>query len=144
MDATYWLPGPAEDDYGTELACLLAAARCPVLRHTAPSMADMYAAADLVAFPSTWEGFGNPPVEASLAKRPVAVGPYPVADELRALGFRWFDVDDMDAIRRWLKSSPAEQKSWLAKERRVAVKHLSFDRMAARLEALIHEAGWLP
>ncbi|HCV34252.1 MAG TPA: hypothetical protein DGF10_06250 [Acidimicrobiaceae bacterium] len=144
LDATYWLPGPAEDDYGTELACLLAAARCPVLRHTAPSMADMYAAADLVAFPSTWEGFGNPPVEASLAKRPVAVGPYPVADELRALGFRWFDVDDMDAIRRWLKSSPAEQKSWLAKERRVAVKHLSFDRMAARLEALIHEAGWLP
>ena len=74
----------------------------------------------------------------------MAVGPYPVADELRALGFRWFDVDDMDAIRRWLKSSPAEQKSWLAKERRVAVKHLSFDRMAARLEALIHEAGWLP
>lgn len=144
LDATYWLPGPAEDGYGPELARLLAVARCPVVRHRAPSRADLYAAADLVAFPSTWEGFGNPPIEAALALRPVAVGPYPVADELRALGFRWFDVDEAEAIAGWLDSNADERERWLAEERRVAVEHLSFERMTSRLESLLDEAGWLP
>ncbi len=97
LDATYWLSGPAEDGYDEELAEVLAGARCPVLVGTADqwgfSMADLYAAADLIVFPSTWEGFGNPPIEAALHRRPAAVGHYPVAAELRRLGFGWFDPD---------------------------------------------------
>ncbi len=85
-DATYWLLGPAEDGYDDELADAARRRRCRVIHRRSPgTMHDAYAAADAVAFPSTWEGFGNPPIEAALHRRPAAVGHYPVADELRGL-----------------------------------------------------------
>jgi glycosyltransferase involved in cell wall biosynthesis len=144
LGATYWLLGPAEDGYGPELARELAAARCPVIHAPLADRADLYAAADVVAFPSTWEGFGNPPVEASLALRPVVVGGYPVAHELRDLGFSWFDADDLDPLRAWLGSPPDQREALLAAERAVAVRELSLERMSDRLESLLSTAGWLP
>ena len=144
LDATYWLSGPAEDGYGPDLAGELAAARCPVIHASHANRPDLYAAADVVAFPSTWEGFGNPPVEAALAQRPVAVGDYPVADELRALGFAWFDASDPESLRDWLASPADQRETLLTHNRKVAVEELSTRRMAEGLESLLAEAGWLP
>jgi len=144
LGGTYWLLGPAEDGYGPELARELAAARCPVIHAPLAGRADLYAAADMVVFPSTWEGFGNPPVEASLALRPVVVGRYPVAQELRALGFSWFDADDLGPVRSWLASPPEQRQALLAADRATAVRELSLTRMADRLESLLSTAGWLP
>ncbi len=143
LGATYWLLGGAEEGYGPELDRLLGAARCRVIHHPLPHGPDIYAAPDLVAFPSTWEGFGNPPIEASLAGRPVAVGPYPVGAELRALGFEWFDADPSLAgpIRTWLAHPDA---TVIEHNRAVAREHFSLPVMAARLRALLDEAGWLP
>src|SRR5207253_2447063 len=106
---TYWLLGPPEDGYGPTLQRVLDGARCPVLHRLSPgTMHDAYAAADVVAFPSTWEGFGNPPIESALHLRPAVVGGYPVAAELRALGFEWFRPDDVDAIAAFVRAPDHE------------------------------------
>lgn len=103
LGGTYWLFGPPEDDFDEELSSLVAAARCPVRRGPeGRSIEAAYDECDLVVLPSTWEGFGNATVESALARRPLAIGRYPVADELREFGFDWFDHDDPAAIRTWL------------------------------------------
>ena len=105
VGATYWLLGPAEDGYGPELDRLVARAGAPVLRGTgevACSIDEAYAACDAVVLPSTWEGFGNPSIESATHRRPLAIGPYPVAAELAAFGFRWFDSADPAPLAAWL------------------------------------------
>src|SRR4051794_4904268 len=78
LGATYWLVGGAEDGYEPELRRVLEAATCRIIHRSSPgTMDDVYAAADGVVFPSTWEGFGNPPIEAALHRKPVAIGDYP-------------------------------------------------------------------
>jgi len=140
LDATYWLAGPAEDGYDDELAAVLAAATCRVIHRPPPSgMADAYAACDAVAFPSTWEGFGNPPIEAALHHRPVAVGRYPVAEELRALGFRWFDPARPDALDTFLVRPDAALHD--TNEALVRT-HFGLDRLRTDIADLLAGAGW--
>lgn len=144
FDATYWLPGPAEDGYEDELNVLLDAATCRVLTQpinagSGLNMADAYAASDLVLFPSTWEGFGNPPIEAALAMRPVVVGDYPIADELRSLGFDWLRTEDHDRIGQAL-TQPSTAS--LKQNRSVVEHYLSLEILQKSIETFLDEAGW--
>jgi glycosyltransferase involved in cell wall biosynthesis len=144
LGATYWLTGPAEEGYGPRLADELTAALARgvrVVHRPAPSTGELYAAADVVAFPSRWEGFGNPPIEAAIHRRPAAVAHYPVAEELRALGLRWFDPDDPDPIRRWLEDP---DPALLDHNEAVVRAHLSLDAMARALRGVLDAAGWSP
>ncbi|HEX2850325.1 MAG TPA: glycosyltransferase [Acidimicrobiales bacterium] len=137
IGATYWLVGDAEDGYGDELGRLLAAARVPVLRAAIPpgrSIADAYAACDLVVFPSTWEGFGNPTIESAIHRRPLAVARYPVAEELLAFGFRWFDPGDAAGIDAFLRDPDDDL---LDHNRRIARDHFSLDRLPSELAAVL-------
>lgn len=141
LGGTYWLLGQAEDGYGQTLDRLLATAEGRVVQRGAPTIADIYAAADLVLFPSTWEGFGNPPIEAAIHRRATVVGDYAVAAELRALGFRWFAVDDLAGIRAFLRSP---DQDLLDHNQKLVQTHFSFATVGARLRALFASAGWLP
>jgi mannosylglucosylglycerate synthase len=137
LDATYWLLGPAEDGYGPELERLVARAECRVVLG-APSggcaMADAYAACDVVLLPSFWEGFGNPSVESATYRRPLAIGAYPVAAELAAFGFDWFDAAHAAPLARWLREPDPHL---LAHNHDVAAEHFNLADLPGRLARVL-------
>ncbi len=136
VGATYWLLGPAEDGYGPELEHLVARARCPIVLG-APggcSIADAYAACDAVLLPSFWEGFGNPSVESATHRRQLAIGPYPVADELAAFGFHWFDAADPAPLACWLREP---DEGVLDHNHRVASAHFNLADLPTRLSQVL-------
>ena len=137
LGAAYWLTGPAEEGYGPVLDELLAGAAVPVLRApVAPGgMALAYAACDVVAFPSTIEGFGNPVVESAVHRRPLAVADYPVLRELGAFGFRWFGVDEPQA---WTTVDAVARAANAALARR----HFSLADLPDELARLCERQGW--
>jgi mannosylglucosylglycerate synthase len=141
VGAAFWLTGPVEEGYGPELERLLAAAGCRVHRRLPAglTMDDAYAACDAVVFPSTWEGFGAPLVEASLHRRALAVGDYPVAAELAGFGLRWFPVDDPAPLAAFLA---APDQALLDHNRAVALRHFSLDALARQLAEVLRAAGW--
>ena len=145
LDATYWLLGPAEDGYGPNLEHLLAAAQCPTVwgipdftDGTGPDgtmhIDDAYQACDVVALPSTWEGFGNPSLESVTHRRPLVIGPYPVADELAAFGFEWFRLDSMAKLDDWLTTPDTDL---LERNLAVARDHFSLDDLPDRIDAVL-------
>ena len=141
LGADYWLTGPDEDGYGPELERLLAATTCRAHRRipTGLTMDDAYAACDAVVFPSTWEGFGAPLIEASLHRRPLAVGDYPVAAELVTFGFRWFPADDPTPLKAFLDQPDL---ALLEANHAIARRHFSMDALTAQVAALLEGHGW--
>jgi mannosylglucosylglycerate synthase len=142
IGATYWLTGAAEEGYGPELERLLAGAGMRTI-HGNPGLdpADVYAAADAVVLPSTWEGFGNPTIESAIYRRPLAIGDYPVAEELRAFGFRWFPAADPAPLATWLDDPDVDV---LNSNLAVARRHFSLARLRRQLRHLLDDRGWLP
>ena len=142
LGATYWLTGAAEEGYGSDLTRLLSAASTRTIPgNPGIDPADVYAAADAVALPSTWEGFGNPAIESAIHRRPLAIGDYPVAEELRAFGFRWFPTSDPAPLARWLQHPDI---GVIDTNLAVARRHFSLTRLRRQLRHLLDERGWLP
>jgi glycosyltransferase involved in cell wall biosynthesis len=143
LGATFWLLGPAEDGYGPELARLVAAARCRVLlgpgeTSAAARVADAYAACDVVVMPSTEEGFGNPALESAIYRRPLSVGPYPVAAELVAFGFDWFGLDEPERLGAWLDDP---DDALLERNAAVVRRHFSLTDLPQRVAAVLPDLG---
>lgn len=146
LGATYWLLGPPEDGYGPTLDELLAHADCPVrtghpmVDGEPATVADAYSACDVVALPSSWEGFGNPALEAATYRKPLFVGRYPVATELAGFGFDWFFDTAADRARlgRWLERPEPELHE---KNLALARRFFSVDDLPRRVGAILLAMG---
>jgi glycosyltransferase involved in cell wall biosynthesis len=134
-----WITGPAEDGYDIVFARLLAEAEIPITVGRAPSAADAYAAAELVVYPSTWEGFGNPVIESIAHRRPIAVGSYPVLDELEDFGVELLSIEDPEEACTWLR---APKQDVLEENVSRVRPHCSITDLPRRLERALTGVGW--
>lgn len=135
----FWLTGPAEDGFGPELDRLLTAAKVPVAHGRARRREDVYAASDVIVFPSSLEGFGNPVLEATIAGRPVAVGHYPVLDEIIGLGLQVFSVDEPERVARWLATP---DRAMVDANRACLEQHFDLADLPGRINAAFSAVGW--
>jgi glycosyltransferase involved in cell wall biosynthesis len=140
LDAVLWLLGPPEDGYDDTLRELVANSRARVVTGLARGLDihDAYAGCDLVVMPSTWEGFGNPVLESVTHRKPLAVYPYPVLEEIAAFGFRFFALEDVGPLADFLKEPDDEL---LAHNASIARQHFNAVDLPATLTPLLEALG---
>jgi glycosyltransferase involved in cell wall biosynthesis len=139
----YWLSGPAEDGYEHALERVLERATVPVTLGRAATANNAYAAGDLVVFPSTWEGFGNPVIESIAARRACAAYPYPVLAEITATGVRTFSTERVEAVVKFL-AEPLDVRE-RAYDVNLQRARLSYDvgELPAAIDDAFVQHGWI-
>ena len=84
-------------------------------------LATLYAAADLFVFPSLYEGFGLPVLEAMMASTPVLTTRCASIPEVAGDCARYFEETKhealAEAIREMLAMTPEEEDSWISRAR---------------------------
>ncbi len=142
LGGIFWLLGAAEDGFEDTLDRILRTAMTAVRRGLAPgaTIDDAYAGSDLVVMPSTWEGFGNPVIEAITHRKPLARYEYPVMSEIEAHGFHFFDLDDLEGIEAAMADPFAE---FLDKNVAIAKANYDLSLLPGRLAPLLASVGIL-
>ncbi|MCL5883070.1 MAG: glycosyltransferase family 4 protein [Actinobacteria bacterium] len=99
---------------------------------------DAYAVCDMVTFPSSREGFGNPVLESVVHRRPLLVADYPVLEELREYGFQFLPLDDR-AVDRAVKmlEYPQLMQEMADRNFEIGRKHFSLTILREELTELI-------
>ncbi len=111
--------------------------------HKIYSLWDVYPHADLITYPSTYEGFGNALLEAVYFRRLVVVNRYPVYNaDIRPLGFRFIELDgfvDEAAVERtWhLLNSPDEVRAMVDRNYEIAREHFSLEVLERKLRDVL-------
>ena len=123
---------------------------------------DAYVGADLVTYPSVWEGWGNQLIEAVFARLPVVLFEYPVfVSDLREAGFRVASLGDTlgpsderglvtvppealrsatDQVMRYLQDAGARRDA-VEHNASVARERYSFDALEGILDEILAEHG---
>ena len=111
----------------------------------AHSLHDAYLAADLITYPSLYEGYGNALIEALFYGVPVVVNRYPVyVSDIAPLGLRLIELDGAitDATVREVRellASPRRIRDNARHNFSVAREHLSYGLLRRRLGKLLRE-----
>lgn len=112
---------------------------------------DVYPHADLVTYPSHYEGFGNAFLEAVYFRKPVVVNTYAVfARDIAPLGFQTIEMPQlvtnqvMEQTRKIL-TDPVLRDEWVENNYQLGVKYFSYSvarrKLATRLANLFGEVG---
>ncbi|MGD2159209.1 MAG: glycosyltransferase family 4 protein, partial [Anaerolineales bacterium] len=111
--------------------------------HKVYSLWDVYPHADLVTYPSIYEGFGNALLESIYFKRMVVVNRYPVYNaDIKPLGINMIELDgyvddrSVHEVRNFL-DNPERFENILEENYNIARKHFSLETLEKRLEKLL-------
>jgi glycosyltransferase involved in cell wall biosynthesis len=109
----------------------------------AHTLSEAYLAADLITYPSLYEGFGNALVEAVFHGKPTLVNRYPVYEaDIRPLGLRFVEIngaitDQAVAEVRELLTDPRKREEMARHNFRIGQRHLGYDVLRERLLPLL-------
>ena len=111
----------------------------------AHTLHDAYLAADLVTYPSLYEGYGNALIEAMFYGEPVVVNRYPVyVSDIAPMGFKFIEIDGevTDATLaevRAILAHPEKQRRIARHNYEIARRRLSYKVLRRRLRRLLGE-----
>lgn len=111
------------------------------------ALADVYPFADLVTYPSTFEGFGNAFLEAVYFRRPILVNNYSIFSyDIKPKGFSVIDFDGFisDATIRQVETvldDPDLERAMTEHNYRLACSHYSYAMLERRLQTIFMD--WL-
>ena len=107
---------------------------------------DTYPHADLVTYPSLYEGFGNALIETIYFRKPALVNRYEVYKaDIGPLGFRFAEIDGevtesaAAVVRRWL-ADPAEARSAVEHNYRLGQKYFSYQTLQDLLRPVLDKS----
>jgi glycosyltransferase involved in cell wall biosynthesis len=112
-----------------------------------PLLADAYAAADLVCYPSRVEGFGNALLEAFYHRRPLLVNRYPVyRRDIAPTGVDCIEIDgelSAEAVGRVaeLLEDPGQWQEPVERNYQIGRRHFSFAEVRKRFLPLVADAA---
>jgi glycosyltransferase involved in cell wall biosynthesis len=109
----------------------------------AHALADGYVAADVITYPSLYEGFGNALIESVFFRKLIVVNRYPVYDsDIRPLGFRFIELDGsvtdeaVEELRAAL-ADPARHAADAEHNFRLGREHFGYSRLERELAGLL-------
>ena len=111
--------------------------------HKIYSLWDAYPHADLVTYPSIYEGFGNALLEAIYFHRLIVINRYPVYNaDIGPLGFEFIELDGFvdDAAAQQtqaLLADPDQVQAMARKNYELASEHFSYEVLEKKLRAVL-------